>query len=76
MIVCKELDCTLLVHSFAADLVSDAKGMLINPLFPDLKPSAAKRSTAPSGEWIILKTSGRLLNRCVQNCNTGAATQH
>lgn len=41
MTVCKEFDCTLLVYFFAVDLVRDAKGMLINPLFPDLKPSAA-----------------------------------
>lgn len=34
-------DCTLLVYFFALALVSDAKSMLINPLFPDLKPSAA-----------------------------------
>lgn len=41
MTVFAEFNCTLLVHFFAVDLVSDAKGMLINPLFPDLKPSAA-----------------------------------
>lgn len=41
MTVCKEFDCSLLVHFFAVDLVSDAKGMLINPLFLNLKPSVA-----------------------------------